>query len=127
LPLQRNEIVSDSRIVQIVDRVRARSGTGAYQPTLFAEMEKALREGDSERRAEWFTHQEGWKNKLICGDSLQVMESLIQHENLRGQVQMIFTDPPYGVKYNSNFQQRVDSTRNDEKDLADDVWAAKPA
>ena len=53
------------------------------------------------------------------------MESLLHYENLRGQVQMIFMDPPYGVSYNSNFQQRVDSTANDKKDPADDVLTIK--
>lgn len=66
-----------------------------------------------------------WKNKLICGDSLHVMESLLHYENLRGKVQMIYIDPPYDIKYDSNFQQRVDSTENDEKDQADDVLTIK--
>jgi adenine-specific DNA-methyltransferase len=53
------------------------------------------------------------------------MESLLHYENLRGKVQMIYIDPPYGIKYDSNFQQRVDSTKNDEKDAADDVLTIK--
>lgn len=125
LPLQRNEVVTDSRIAQIVDRVRARASAGAYQPSLFAEMERTHRDEDKDLRAEWLTHDEGWKNKLICGDSLQVMESLIQYEGMGGKVQMIYIDPPYGIRYDSNFQQRVDSTHNDEKDLADDVLTIK--
>ena len=53
------------------------------------------------------------------------MESLLHYENLRGKVQMIYVDPPYGIKYDSNFQQRVDSTRNDQKDAADDILTIK--
>jgi adenine-specific DNA-methyltransferase len=53
------------------------------------------------------------------------MESLLHYENLRGKVQMIYIDPPYGIKYDSNFQQRVDSTNNDDKDVADDVLTIK--
>ncbi len=53
------------------------------------------------------------------------MESLLHYENLRGKVQMIYIDPPYGIKYDSNFQQRVDSTKNDEQDAADDVLTIK--
>ena len=53
------------------------------------------------------------------------MESLLHYEGLRGKVQMIYIDPPYGIKYNSNFQQRVDSTKNDERDQADDVLTIK--
>ena len=119
LPLQRNEIVSESRIAQIIERARraAEEKSGAArQGHLFADLEKTLRETDRSKRVEFYTHEEGWKNKLICGDSLHVMESLLHYENLRGKVQMIYIDPPYGIKYDSNFQQRVDSTKNDEKD-----------
>ena len=128
LPLQKNEIVSESRIAQIIERARraAEEKSGAAQQGhLFADLEKTLREGDRSKRVEFYTHEEGWKNKLICGDSLHVMESLLHYENLRGKVQMIYIDPPYGIKYNSNFQQRVDSTKNDEKDQADDVLTIK--
>src|SRR3972149_885381 len=121
LPLQRNEIVSESRIAQIIERARraAEEESGAArQGHPFAAPEKTLREGDRAKRVEFYTHEEGWKNKLICGDSLHVMESLLHYENLRGKVQMIYIDPPYGIKYDSNFQQRVDSTKNDEKDGA---------
>ena len=128
LPLQRNEIVSESRIAQIIERARraAEEKSGAArQGHLFADLEKTLRETDRSKRVEFYTHEEGWKNKLICGDSLHVMESLLHYENLRGKVQMIYIDPPYGIKYDSNFQQRVDSTKNDEKDRADDVLTIK--
>jgi adenine-specific DNA-methyltransferase len=128
LPLQRNEIVSESRIAQIIDRARKaaedKSGS-ARQGHLFADLEKSLRESDKRKRVEFYTHDEGWKNKLICGDSLHVMESLLHYENLRGQVQMVFMDPPYGVSYNSNFQQRVDSTANDDDGTSDDVVTIK--
>ena len=128
LPLQRNEIVSESRIAQIIERARRAAeeqSNVARQGHLFADLEKTLRESDRARRVEFYTHEEGWKNKLICGDSLQVMESLLHYENLRGKVQMIYIDPPYGIKYDSNFQQRVDSTKNDDKDQADDVLTIK--
>ena len=128
LPLQRNEIVSESRIAHIIERARQaaaeKEGTDR-QGHLFADIEKELREGDKKRRVEFYTHDEGWKNKLICGDSLHVVESLLHYEGLRGKVQMIYVDPPYGIKYDSNFQQRVDSTRNDAKDQADDVLTIK--
>ena len=128
LPLQRNEIVSDSRIAQIIDRARkaaAEKEPQARQGALFADLERTLRESDRSKRVEFYTHEEGWKNKLICGDSLYVMESLLHYENLRGKVQMIYIDPPYGIKYDSNFQQRVDSAENDQEDTADDVLTIK--
>jgi adenine-specific DNA-methyltransferase len=95
------------------------------QGHLFADLERTLRESDKSKRVEFYTHEEGWKNKLICGDSLHVMESLLHYEGMRGKVQMIYIDPPYGIKYDSNFQQRVDSTKNDEKERADDVLTIK--
>jgi adenine-specific DNA-methyltransferase len=128
LPLQRNEIVSESRIAQIIERARkAATKKDGYAPQghLFADLEKELRESERAKRVEFYTHDEGWKNKLICGDSLHVVESLLHYEGLRGKVQMTYIDPPYGIKYDSNFQQRVDSTRNDIKDQADDVLTIK--
>jgi len=53
------------------------------------------------------------------------VESLLQFENMRGKVRMIYIDPPYGIKYDSNFQQRIDSTKNDDKDQADKVLTIK--
>ena len=53
---------------------------------------------------EFYEHSQGWSNRLIAGDSLLVMNSLLEKENLGGGVQMIYIDPPYGMKYGSNFQ-----------------------
>jgi adenine-specific DNA-methyltransferase len=58
---------------------------------------------------EFYQHEESWKNRMILGDSLQVMSSLAQRESLRGKVQMIYIDPPYGIKFGSNWQVRTDS------------------
>ena len=55
-------------------------------------------------RAEFYTHDVNWSNRMILGDSLQVMASLAEREGLRGKVQCIYIDPPYGIKFNSNFQ-----------------------
>jgi adenine-specific DNA-methyltransferase len=128
LPLQKNEVVSESRIAHIIERARKAAAEKDPQFTfgsVFADLEKTLRESDKAKRIEFYAHDEGWKNKLISGDSLHLMESLIHYEGLRGSVQMIYIDPPYGIKYDSNFQQRVDSTKNDEKDQADDVLSIK--
>ena len=58
----------------------------------------------------FYNHEEGWKNRMILGDSLQVMASLAENERLRGRVQMIYFDPPYGIKFNSNWQPSTKST-----------------
>lgn len=125
LPLQRNEIVSESRINQIVERARRNADNGAHRQTSLSDLEKELRESGKEKRVEFYTYDEGWRNKLICGDSLEVMESLLRYEGLVGAVQMIYIDPPYAVDYNSNFQQRLDTTKNESTDQADDVVAVR--
>ena len=57
---------------------------------------------------EYYEHEANWSNRMILGDSLQVMASLAEKENLRGKVQMIYIDPPYGIKFGSNWQVRTD-------------------
>ena len=59
---------------------------------------------DAETRLEFYRHAENWSNRMILGDSLLVMNSLAEKEGLRGQVQMIFFDPPYGIRFGSNWQ-----------------------
>lgn len=65
-------------------------------------------------KTEFYQHDANWTNRMILGDSLQVMASLAEREGLRGQVQCIFIDPPYGIKFNSNFQWST--TSRDVKD-----------
>ena len=65
-------------------------------------------------RAEFYAHDVNWSNRMILGDSLQVMVSLAEREGLRGKVQCIYIDPPYGIKFNSNFQWST--TSRDVKD-----------
>ena len=55
-------------------------------------------------KTEFYQHDANWSNRMILGDSLQVMASLAEREGLRGKVQCIYVDPPYGIKFNSNFQ-----------------------
>jgi adenine-specific DNA-methyltransferase len=65
---------------------------------------------DYHQAVQFYRHEMDWSNRLILGDSLQVMASLAQREGLSGKVQMIYVDPPYGIKYASNFQPRVGQT-----------------
>jgi adenine-specific DNA-methyltransferase len=65
-------------------------------------------------RTEFYQHEQNWTNRMILGDSLQVMASLAEREGLRGKVQCIYIDPPYGIKFNSNFQWST--TSRDVKD-----------
>ncbi|MDH7478968.1 MAG: site-specific DNA-methyltransferase, partial [Syntrophomonadaceae bacterium] len=73
---------------------------------------------------DFYKHSQDWSNRLIAGDSLLVMNSLLEKEGLAGKVQMIYIDPPYGVKYGSNFQPFVN--KRDVKDGKDDDLTAEP-
>ena len=69
---------------------------------------------DDSAKTEFYQHDANWTNRMILGDSLQVMASLAEREGLRGKVQCIYLDPPYGIKFNSNFQWST--TSRDVKD-----------
>lgn len=88
------------------------------QMSLFAE-QKPLREA-----IDFYKHKEGWTNRLIAGDSLLVMNSLLEKEGTAGKVQMAYFDPPYGIKYGSNFQPFVN--KRDVKDGKDEDLSAEP-
>ena len=89
----------------LVDDLSRRTKTGEKtdtgQPDLFADF-NGLPSADA--RTEFYRHDANWSNRMILGDSLQVMASLAEREGLRGKVQCIYLDPPYGIKFNSNFQ-----------------------
>ncbi len=73
---------------------------------------------------EFYKHKHNWSNRLIAGDNLLVMNSLIEKEGLTGKVQMIYIDPPYGIKYGSNFQPFVN--KRDVKDGKDEDLTQEP-
>ena len=73
---------------------------------------------------EFYQHGVNWTNRMIAGDSLVVMNSLLEKEGMAGQVQMVYIDPPYGIKYGSNFQPFVD--KRDVKDKKDDDLSQEP-
>jgi adenine-specific DNA-methyltransferase len=80
-------------------------------PDLFADFNGIPHDAD---KTEFYAHDQNWSNRMILGDSLQVMASLAEREGLRGKVQSIYFDPPYGIKFNSNFQWST--TNRDVKD-----------
>ena len=73
---------------------------------------------------DFYKHPHGWSNRLVAGDSLLVMNSLLEKEGLAGKVQMIYLDPPYGIRYGSNFQPFVD--KRDVKDGKDEDLTQEP-
>jgi adenine-specific DNA-methyltransferase len=91
------------------------------QPSLFERREEnpPLREA-----IDFYRHAHGWSNRLIAGDSLLVMNSLLEKEGMAGQVQMVYIDPPYGIKYGSNFQPFVN--KREVKDGKDEDLTQEP-
>ncbi len=89
---------------------KAAAGTG-FQTDLFADFNGLP---SPQAQTEFYQHDANWSNRMILGDSLQVMASLAEREGLRGKVQCIYIDPPYGIKFNSNFQWST--TSRDVKD-----------
>jgi adenine-specific DNA-methyltransferase len=81
--------------------------TEPYTPDLFADFNGIPQGVD---KTEFYQHDQNWSNRMILGDSLQVMASLAEREGLRGKVQCIYLDPPYGIKFDSNFQWSTTST-----------------
>ncbi|MGQ7288669.1 site-specific DNA-methyltransferase [Vreelandella venusta] len=107
---------------EVQKRMKASQKSGsAFQPDMFhAPFENLpLREA-----IDFYKHERDWANRLIAGDSLLVMNSMLQKEGMAGQVQMIYIDPPYGIKYGSNFQPFTH--KRDVKDRKDEDLTQEP-
>jgi adenine-specific DNA-methyltransferase len=94
------------------------------QPTQTSLFENPYNELPLLKAVHFYQHEQDWSNRLIAGDSLLVMNSLLQKEGMAGKIQMIYIDPPYGIKFNSNFQPFVN--KRDVKDNNDDDIPAEP-
>ena len=112
----------------LIDDLRQRSretkkqdGRSPFQADLFADFNGLPSEAAA---TEFYQHDANWSNRMILGDSLQVMASLAEREGLRGKVQCIYIDPPYGIKFNSNFQWST--TSRDVKDGKADHITREP-
>jgi len=103
-----HERISTKAILRAVQRPQP------VQPDLFGETPLP-----ADKEVQFYQHEVGWVNRLILGDNLLVMNSLLVKEGMAGKVQMIYMDPPYGIKYASNFQPRID--RRDVKDKDEDL------
>lgn len=114
LPLFIHERLSTQAILDSVKSFEA-SGQMSFDG-FFGHPERSL----PEQLRMAYEHPNGWQNRMVLGDSLVVMNSLLHYENMGGQVQMIYIDPPYGVKFGSNFQPFVrkrDVSHNDDDAL----------
>jgi adenine-specific DNA-methyltransferase len=104
----------------IVEDLRRQTDERSDELTLFGDFNGL----EFEQLIDFYNHGVHWSNRLILGDSLQVMASLAEKENLRGQVQMIFIDPPYGIKFGSNWQ--VSTRKRDVRDGKDTDLTRQP-
>ena len=105
----------------IIEAVRKKNGSNYEQLSLFSSKDENPPVRDA---VDFYQHPHNWSNRLVAGDSLLVMNSLIEKEGLGGQVQMVFFDPPYGIKYGSNFQPFVNN--REVKDGKDEDLTAEP-
>ncbi|RIK56445.1 site-specific DNA-methyltransferase, partial [candidate division KSB1 bacterium] len=108
-------------IDDLLRRSAAEKKTAEEQVDLFADFNGLPSDN---AKTEFYQHDANWSNRMILGDSLQVMASLAEREGLRGKVQCIYIDPPYGIKFNSNFQWST--TSRDVKDGNTDHITREP-
>ena len=100
-PLYIQEKIHPKHLIEDLKRqTKERREAETDAPDLFADFNGL----DLEAKTEFYQHDQHWQNRMILGDSLQVMASLAERESLRGKVQCIYFDPPYGIKFNSNWQ-----------------------
>ena len=100
-PLYIQEKIHPKAIIDDLIRRSKQRARRRRRPDLFADFNGL---DDPEARLEFYQHDQHWSNRMILGDSLYVMASLAEREDLRGKVQCIYFDPPYGIKFNSNWQ-----------------------
>ncbi len=109
-------------LAHVAKRLRGKDAARQWrQPDLFAAPFENL---PLRQALEFYRHEKGWSNRLVAGDSLLVMNSLLTKESLGGCVQMIYIDPPYGIKYGSNFQPFVN--KRDVRDRSDEDLTQEP-
>lgn len=109
------DIRPEAIIDSLYDLHEHKSESAKMQLDLFGDLFDQ-EEDELERLAGYYKHSDNWQNRLIQGDSLLVMNSLLNREGMKGQVQCIYFDPPYGIKYGGNWQMRINSTNVKESD-----------
>jgi adenine-specific DNA-methyltransferase len=107
----------------IIKAVKKKNGTTST-PTQASLFERPEERRPLREEIDFYKHAHGWSNRLIAGDSLLVMNSLLEKEGMAGQVQMVYIDPPYGKTYNSNFQPFTNN--RDVKDGKDEDLTQEP-
>ena len=111
VPIYIQEVIEPRVIIEAVQaRKRTKPDTSGFLPGFFDDFDAM----EFDRKIESYQHDQKWANRMILGNSLHVMTSLAEKEGLKGKVQMIYIDPPYGIKFGSNWQ--VSTRKRDVKD-----------
>jgi len=105
--LYRHEHISPEVIMEQLYKLKEEKSTQYRLNDLFG---NALEVNEEDKVSEYYKHMDGWSNRLIQGDSLLVMSSLLEREGMAGKVQCIYMDPPYGINYSSNWQIKIGDT-----------------
>jgi len=119
VPIYIQEKIAPQAIIENL-RLEAKRKKAEDEPDLFGDFNGIA----FDKLVEFYQHEQNWTNRLILGDSLLVMNSLAEKEGLKGKVQMIYMDPPYGIKFGSNWQ--VSTRKRDVKDGAVEAASRQP-
>lgn len=121
-----HESIKPHSIISHVMKEYSEALKGQYvgQQSMFEAETPAERMRRRRESIEFYQHGVNWTNRMIAGDSLVIMNSLLEKEGMAGQIQMVYIDPPYGIKYGSNFQPFVD--KRDVKDKKDEDLSQEP-
>lgn len=119
-----HERIDPKTIIRVVRSNGNGNGAGKKRPRQQSLFEEPDENPPLRDALDFYKHKHGWTNRLIAGDSLLVMNSLLEKEGMAGKVQMIYIDPPYGIRYGSNFQPFVN--RRDVADGKDEDLSQEP-
>lgn len=119
--LYRHEHISPELLINNLYKIK---GGQQNQLDMFSLFGNTIKMDELEKVADYYKYSDDWKNRLIQGDSLLVMTSLLEREGMAGKVQTIYFDPPYGIKYGSNWQMRLNE--RDVKDGNDEYLSGEP-
>ncbi len=111
--LYRHEHISPEMLIKNLYRY---TETNPDQISLITEFNGMIKVEEAEKPGSYYKHQDDWKNRMILGDSLLTMTSLLEREGMAGKVQMVYMDPPYGIAYKSNWQMKLNNRTVGEKD-----------
>jgi adenine-specific DNA-methyltransferase len=111
--LYRHEHISPEMLIKNLYRY---TETNPDQLSLITEFNGMIKVEEAEKPGSYYKHQDDWRNRMILGDSLLTMTSLLEREGMAGKVQMVYMDPPYGIAYKSNWQMKLNNRTVGEKD-----------